>query len=187
MYSAGPFFLPSRKDPGDVFDPVRDRIRKQKGRIRKTGIDYLAYALLDIIVENYIMLIERFGEQIEDIENVILENPDKDILSKIQKYKQEMNYLRKSIRPVKEFILQLSRLDTDLISDQTVPFIKDLLDLSTQAVEGIDSYREMLSDHMEIYNTGVNNRLNEIMKVLTIFFRYFYSAYLHCRHLRNKL
>ncbi|MBI9108435.1 MAG: magnesium/cobalt transporter CorA [Spirochaetales bacterium] len=163
------FLITFQERPGDIFDPVRDRIRKQKGRIRKVGIDYLAYALLDIIVENYIMLIERFGEQIEDIENEILENPSQKILSKIQKYKQEMNYLRKTIRPVREFILQLSRLDSDLLQDHTLPFIKDLLDLSTQAVEGIDSYREMLSDHMDIYNTGINNRLNEIMKVLTIF------------------
>ena len=163
------FLITFQERPGDVFEPIRERIRKQKGRIRKVGIDYLAYALLDVIIENYIIIIERFGERIEDIETEILENPNKEILSRIQKYKQEMNYLRKSIRPVKELTLQLSRLDSDLISEHTNPFIRDLLDLATQAVEAIDSYREMLSDHMEVYNTGVNNKLNEIMKVLTIF------------------
>nr|MDA3834714.1 magnesium and cobalt transport protein CorA [Spirochaetales bacterium] len=80
-----------------------------------------------------------------------------------------MNYLRKSIRPAKEFILKLSRLDSVLIQEQTMPFLKDLLDLDSQAVEVVDTYREMLSDHLNIYNTGVSNRLNEIMKVLTIF------------------
>lgn len=163
------FLLTFQERPGDVFEPVRDRIRKQKGRIRKVGIDYLAYALLDTIVDNYIFIIERLGGQIEDIEDEILDNQTQDVLSRINTYKREMNYLRKSIRPAKEFILQLSRLDSDFIQESTVPFLKDLLDLITQAVEIIDTYREMLSDHLDIYNTGVSNRLNEIMKVLTIF------------------
>lgn len=163
------FLITFQERPGDVFEPIRDRIRKQKGRIRKVGIDYLAYALLDIIVENYIIIIERLGERIEDLENEILENPTREVLSRINDYKREMNYLRKSIRPARELILQFSRMDSDLIQENNLPFIKDLLDLSIQAVEVIDTYREMLSDYLEIYNTGVNNRLNEIMKVLTIF------------------
>ncbi len=163
------FLLTFQERPGDVFEPVRDRIRKQKGRIRKVGIDYLAYALLDTVIDNYMYIIERMGEKIEEIEDEILDNPTQDILSRINAYKREMNYLRKSIRPAKEFILQLSRLDSDLIQESTEPFLKDLLDLSTQAVEVIDTYREMLSDHLNIYNTGISNRLNEIMKVLTIF------------------
>ncbi|MBU1641661.1 MAG: magnesium/cobalt transporter CorA [Proteobacteria bacterium] len=163
------FLLTFQERPGDVFEPVRERIRKHKGRIRGVGIDYLAYALLDTIIDNYIFIIERLGEQIEAIEDEILDNPTQEILSKINNYKREMNYLRKSIRPAREFILQLSRIDSNLVQEQTMPFLKDLLDLSTQAVEVIDTYREMLSDHLNIYNTGVSNRLNEIMKVLTIF------------------
>jgi magnesium transporter len=163
------FLLTFQEQPGDVFEPVRERIRKQKGRIRKVGIDYLAYALLDTVVDNYIFIIERLGEQIEDIEDEILNNQSQHVLSRINDYKREMNYLRKVIRPAREFMLHLSRLDSDLIHDETTPFVKDLLDLASQAVEVIDTYREMLSDHLNIYNTGVNNRLNEIMKVLTIF------------------
>lgn len=163
------FVVTFQEQPGDVFEPVRDRIRKQKGRIRKVGIDYLAYALLDTIVDNYIFIIERLGEKIEDIEDEILDNPTQDVLTRINNYKREMNYLRKSIRPAREFMLHLAKLDSDLIQDETTPFLKDLLDLASQAVEVIDTYREMLSDHLNIYNTGVNNRLNEIMKVLTIF------------------
>ncbi len=163
------FLITFHERPADIFEPVRGRIRKQKGRIRKVGIDYLAYVLLDTIIDNYIFIIERLGEHIEEIEDEILESPTQEVLTKINDYKREMNYLRKSIRPAKEFILQLSRLDSDLIQEQTIPFIKDLLDLSSQAVEVIDTYREMLSDHLNIYNTGVSNRLNEIMKVLTIF------------------
>ncbi|MBU2537779.1 MAG: magnesium/cobalt transporter CorA [Proteobacteria bacterium] len=163
------FVLTFQEQPGDVFEPVRDRIRKQKGRIRKVGIDYLAYALLDTIVDNYIFIIERLGEKIEEIEDEILDNPTQDVLTRINNYKREMNYLRKSIRPAREFMLHFSRLDSDLIQEDTAPFLKDLLDLANQAVEVIDTYREMLSDHLNIYNTGVSNRLNEIMKVLTIF------------------
>nr|MBF0221797.1 magnesium/cobalt transporter CorA [Desulfobulbaceae bacterium] len=163
------FLLTFQERPGDVFEPVRERIRRQKGRIRGVGNDYLAYALLDTIVDNYIFIVERLGEQIEDIEDEILDNPSNEILGKINTYKREVNYLRKSIRPAREFLLQLSRLDSNLIHEQTVPFLKDLLDLSTQSVEVVDTYREMLSDHLNIYNTRVGNHLNEIMKVLTIF------------------
>ncbi len=163
------FLLTFQEQPGDVFDPVRERIRKGKGRIRGTGIDYLAYALLDTIVDNYIHIIERMGEQIEDIEEEILDNPSQELLQRINLYKREMNYIRKSIRPAREFILQMNNLDTDLIKEKTFPFLKDLLDLATQAVEVIETYREMLTDDLTIYHTGVANKLNEIMKVLTIF------------------
>jgi len=166
----GPNFLITFQErPGDVFEPVRKRIRNKMGRIRHHGIDYLTYALLDSVIDNYMIIIERIGGQIEETEEELLENMNKNILSKINDYKREMNYLRKTIRPVKDFMLQLSRLDSDLIHDDTLPFIKDLLDISTQAVESIDTYRLMLSDHLDIYNSGSNNRLNEIMKILTIF------------------
>ena len=163
------FLLTFQERPGDVFEPVRERIRKGKGRIRRVGIDYLAYALLDTIIENYFFIIERLGEQIEEIEDEILDNPTQQLLANINAYKREINYMRKTIRPAKEFVLQLSRLDSDLIGEQTLPFLKDLLDLATQAMETVDTYRDMLSDHLDIYNTGVGNRLNEIMKILTIF------------------
>ena len=163
------FLLTFQEQLGDVFDPVRERIRKHRGRIRGTGIDYLAYALLDTIIDNYIHIIERMGEKIEDIEEEILDDPGPDLLQRINLYKREMNYIRKSVRPAREFILQLNNLDTDLIHEKTFPFLKDLLDLATQAVEVIDTYREMLTDHLSIYHTGVANKLNEIMKVLTIF------------------
>jgi len=163
------FLITFQERPGDVFEPVRDRLRKHKGRIRVAGLDYLAYALLDTIVDNYIFIIERIGEQIENIEDEILDSPDREILEKINTYKREMNYLRKSIRPAREFILHLSKIESPLIGETTLPFLKDLLDLATQAVEVTDTYREMLSDHLNIYHTGISDRLNEVMKVLTMF------------------
>ncbi len=163
------FLLTFQERPGDVFDPVRERIRKKKGRIRTSTVDYLAYSLLDTIVDNYIYIIERLGEQIEDNEEQILEGPGRDSLEKINNYKRELIYLRKSIRPAREFVLQMSRLESELIRSNTLPFIKDLQDLCTQAVETVDLYRDMLSDQLDLYNTMVGNRLNEIMKILTIF------------------
>ena len=167
------FLITFQEKPGDIFEPVRNRIRKYIGRIRKVGVDYLTYVLLDTIIDNYFIIIERLGEQIEDIEDEILSNPTKEVLTLINNYKREMNYLRKAIRPVREFMLQLSKLDSELIQEGTTPFLKDLLTIANQAVETINTYREILSDHLNIYNTGVNNNLNEIMKFLTIFSAFF--------------
>ncbi len=163
------FLLTFQEQPGDVFEPVRERIRNQKGRIRGAGIDYLAYALLDTVVDNYIFIIERMGEKIEDIEQEVLEKADHEVMEKINTFKREMNFLRKSIRPAREAIIQLSKLDSELIREQTIPFLKDLQDLITHAAEAIDNYRDMLSDQLNLYNSVISNRMNDIMKVLTIF------------------
>ncbi|MDD3094967.1 MAG: magnesium/cobalt transporter CorA [Candidatus Neomarinimicrobiota bacterium] len=163
------YLLTFQERPGDVFQPLRTRLRKQIGRIRSERADYLAYSILDAVVDNYILLVERVGEKIEDLEVELLGNPGRKTLTKINDYKREMNYLRKSIRPAKEFIQQLSRQETELFRDSTRPFLKDLQDIATQALETVDTYRIMLTDHLDIYNSSISNRLNEIMKVLTIF------------------
>ena len=163
------FLLTFQEQPGDVFEPVRERIRKQKARIRASGIDYLAYALLDCVVENYVFIVERLGEQIEDIEEEILENADPAVMEKINTFKREMNFLRKSVRPAREAVMQLSKLDSELIHAATIPFLKDLQELITHAAEAIDTYRDMLSDQLNLYNSVISNRMNDIMKVLTIF------------------
>ena len=163
------FLLTFQEQPGDVFEPVRERIRKQNARIRSSGIDYLAYALLDRVVENYVFIIERLGEKIEDIEEEVLENTGPAVMEKIHTFKHEMNYIRKSIKPAREAIMQLAKLDSELIDAHTTPFLKDLQDLITQAAEAIDTYQDMLSDQLNLYNSVVGNRMNDIMKVLTIF------------------
>ncbi|WP_319549988.1 magnesium/cobalt transporter CorA [Desulfogranum marinum] len=163
------FLLTFHEQPIDIFLPVRQRISKSKGRIREKGPDYLAYALLDTIIDNYMIAIENIGSKIEELEDLILEEPTQELLSQITNYKREVNYLRKSIRPARELLLQLAKNDSEFIREQTTPFLKDLQDIATQATETLDSYREMLSDHLNIYNTAVSNRLNEIMKVLTVF------------------
>lgn len=163
------FVLTFQEQPGDVFEPVRERLRNRKGRIRSAGSDYLAYALLDSVVDNYIYIIERIGEEIEEIESEVLESMDPDLIGEIGRLKREMSFLRKAVRPAREAILKLSKIDTDLIDDGTVAFLKDLLDISSQATEAIETYREMLSDALNMYNSAVSNRMNDIMKVLTIF------------------
>lgn len=163
------FLITFQEQPGDVFEPVRERIRRPKSRIRGSGTDYLAYALLDTVVDNYMYSIELLGEKIEDLEEEVLAGEDSSVMEKINAFKREINYLRKSIRPAKEAILKLSRLDSDLVHEQTLPFIKDLQDLISQATEAIDTYRDLLTDQLNIYNSVMANRMNDIMKVLTIF------------------
>jgi magnesium transporter len=109
------------------------------------------------------------GEQIEDIEEKILTKAEPAVMENINTFKREMNFLRKSVRPAREAIVQLSKLDSEFINDQTIPFLKDLQDLVTQATEVIDTYRDMLSDQLNLYNTVISNRMNDIMKILTIF------------------
>jgi len=154
---------------GDVFEAVRERIRKMKGRIRQSGVDYLAYALLDTVVDNYIQVIERIGGRVEELDERVLEEPNKEIIAEITSVKREFNYMRKSIRPARDAIIQLGKLDTDLISDDMGPFLKDLHDLITHATEVVEVYREMLTDQMNIYHSSLSNRMNDVMKVLTIF------------------
>lgn len=163
------FILTFQEQPGDVFEPVRNRIRDSKGRIRKMGNDYLVYALVDSVVDTYLSIIEKMGDEIEDIENKIFEKFDNSILSEINAYKREMNYLRKTIRPIAEAITKVNKSESDLISSDVRLFNRELLDHVIQGRDIIDTYRDMLSDNLDVYNSEVSNRMNEIMKILTIF------------------
>ncbi len=165
----GDYLISFHEKPIEIFHSIRERIRKAKGRIRSNGPDYLAYAILDSVIDNYLVTIEKIGSRIEDIEEAVLTNPSQEVLGQITRYKQEINYLRKSIRPARELITQLTKHDSEYVNEQTLPFWQDLQGLVTQATESLESYREMLSDHLNTYNTTVSNRLNEIMKILTIF------------------
>lgn len=162
------FLISFQEKPVDVFHPVRERIRHHRGRIRAFGPDYLAYAMLDTIVDNYILSIEALGSRIEELEDAVLEDPSNEVLNQITVYKREINYLRKSIRPARDLIMSFTKCDNDIVDEKTTPFLKDLQDLSFQATEALDSYREMLTDQLGIYNTTISNKLNEIMKLLTV-------------------
>ncbi|WMX12853.1 magnesium/cobalt transporter CorA [Aureispira sp. CCB-E] len=155
---------------GDVFEPVRDRIRKQKKRIRNGGTDYLAFALLDIVIDNYIYIIGVLGQKIESLEEYLLNDPSQAVVEKINAYKRELNFLRKNIKPAKEMILAFNKLDSDLIGEgDIVIHLKELEDNINHATELTDSYREILSDQLNIYHTTISSKLNDIMKFLTVF------------------
>ena len=163
------YLITFQERPGDVFNPVRERLRNGKGRLRRSGPDYLAYALLDTVVDNYLVLIERLGEQIEAVEPEISEDTSPEILHQINAHRRELHFLRTSIRPAREALRELGRFESDLITQSTFVFLRDLNDLATQAVETMDTYGDMLKDQLESHNAATGNRLNEIMKFLTVF------------------
>jgi len=151
------------------FEPVRERIRNGKGRIRKMGADYLAYTLMDTLVDMYIHTIENVGTAIEDMEEEILTQTQKSTLEKTYRLKTNVGFIRKNIWPVKEIMFYLNKTDTALVDKKTLAFYKDLNDLTLQALEAVDIYFNMTNDYLNIYHANVGNRTNEVMKVLTIF------------------
>lgn len=163
------FVVTLQEQVGDVFNPVRERIRNTKKRSRFIDSDYLAYALLDTIVENYILITESIGRKIEDLEERIFTGSDPGLVAEIHLLKTEMSYLRKSVRPVREMAAQLLKAENSLIQEKYLNYFRDLNDQVLLATEAIELYSGMISDHLNIYSTTLNNRTNEVMKVLTIF------------------
>ncbi|MDX9772678.1 MAG: magnesium/cobalt transporter CorA [Bacteroidales bacterium] len=163
------FLISFQERKGDVFEPLRERIRKQKRRIRNGGTDYLLFALLDIVIDNYLYIISSLGEKIETLEENLFPDPKREIIGDINAYKRELNYLRKNINPAKEMILGLSKLESEFIDESTEVHFKELIDNINQAIDSSESYREILSDQLNIYHTTVSSKLNDIMKFLTVF------------------
>jgi len=161
--------LSFQEQKGDVFNPVRERIRKHKNKIRTSGVDYLAFALLDVVVDNYIYIIGLLGEKIENLEDKMTDEPRKELLDEINDYKKELNLLRKNIKPAREMILSLVKLESEILQEENRFHFRELQDNITEAGELSDSYREILYDQLNIYHTVMSTRLNDIMRTLTIF------------------
>lgn len=153
---------------GDVFEPIRERIRNSKGRIRKMGPDYLAYSLLDAIVDNYFVILEKLGEKIESMEEDVIGNPTERTVHQIHLLKREMIFLRKSIWPLRELIRGLQTSETSLINEATDIYMRDVYDHTIQIIDTIESYRDMVSGLLDIYLSSLSNKMNAVMKVLTI-------------------
>ena len=165
----GPNFVFSFQErEGDVFNPVRERIRNGKGRIRRMGADYLAYALLDSIVDNYFIILEKLGEKIEFLEEKLVSQPTPETLQIIHHLKREMIFLRKAVWPLREVVSGLERGESSLIEQSTGIYLRDVYDHTIQVIDTIETYRDMLSGMLDIYLSSVSNRLNVVMKVLTI-------------------
>lgn len=163
------FVISFQEREGDVFGTIRERIKKGKGRIRKAGADYLAYALIDAIVDNYFIVLETLGEEIDDIEEELTRNPTLKMLHKIRILKKEMIFLRKSVWPLREVVSGLQRGESALIQQSTQVYLRDVYDHTIQVIDTVESFRDMLSGMLDIYLSSISNKMNEIMKVLTIF------------------
>ncbi len=153
---------------GDVFDPVRERIRNGRGRIRYNGPDFLAYALIDAIVDNYFDILEQVGEDMEQIEDDLMVASDPDTLKQIHQLKQEMLYLRRSVWPLREVVNTLERGDLPVVADDTRQYFRDVYDHTIQVIDILETYRDMLSSMTDLYLSVASNRMNEVMKVLTV-------------------
>lgn len=151
----------------DAFDPVRTRIRSGKGRVRKMGADYLAYALLDSIVDSYFNILDTVGSQIERLDEELTENPSHSTLKALYSLKREMIFLRKAVWPLRELVANLERADSTRISEATGLYLRDVLDHSVRVIETADVYRDMVGGMMDIYHSTLSMRMNEVMKVLT--------------------
>jgi magnesium transporter len=153
---------------GDAFDIIRNRLRTSKGRVRKLGADYLAYALMDAVVDCYFTAIEKIGDKIEEIEEEIISDSDKKSLLQLYHLKREMIYLRKQVWPMRDMINNMIRSETTLINPTSDIYLRDLSDHVTRIIDTVETYRDLLSGIMDIYLSTNANRMNEVMKVLTI-------------------
>jgi magnesium transporter len=162
------YVLSFQEREGDVFEPVRERIRAGKGRIRKRGTDYLAYALMDVIVDNYFLTLEAMGEEVTVVEEELMVEASPDVMRDIHNLKRETILIRRAIGPLREVVSALERGESELIEERNVIFIRNLHDHTVQVADTVDTYRDVVSSLMDLHLSLVSNRMNEVMKVLTI-------------------
>jgi magnesium transporter len=162
------FLLSFQERHGGPFDPIRNRIRSGAGRTRKAGADYLAYCLIDAAVDQYFVVLESLAERIELLEEQLVAEPNRELLSQIHNLKVDMIFLRRSLWPMREVINRLASGDSGFVQDATLPYLRDLYDHTIHVVDTLETFRDIVSGMLDIYLSSVSNRLNEIMKVLTI-------------------
>ena len=167
------YVLTFQERVGDAFDPVRERIRKAGGRVRNAGPDYLAYALIDAFIDNYFPVLEKYGERLESIEEDVLSRPEPVLVSRMHEVKRDLLTLRRAIWPLRETVNSLVREPSPFISDETRVYFRDCYDHTIQIIDLLENYRDVASGLMEVYLSSVSNRLNEIMKILTMFTAFF--------------
>jgi magnesium transporter len=162
------FVISFQERKGDVFEQVRERLRNGRGRIRKKGSDYLAYSLIDAIVDSYYNILERLGESIETLQEQLVAEPKRKDLQIIQALKRDMLFFRKSVYPLREVVGGLAKSESTLVKEDVLVYVRDVYDHVIQAIDTIETFRDMLSAMMDIYLSSLSNRMNEVMKVLTI-------------------
>lgn len=162
------FVISFQENEKDLLNPIRERIRNGKGRVRKMGADYLFYALLDTIIDNYFIILEKLDERIEALEEDVMNHPKPETLEEIHYLKREMIFLRKSLWPLREVISSLEREDSPIIQEKTRIYLRDVYEHTIQVIETAETMRDVVSGMLDIYLSNASNRMNEIMKVLTI-------------------
>jgi magnesium transporter len=162
------FVLSFQERESDLEESIREKISKNKGRIRKEGADYLAHAIIDNVVDNYFAVLENMEEKIEDLEDDLVKDPSRSTLQTIHLLKRELIQLRKSLWPLREAVSSLQRSESPLINKSTVAYFKDIYDHTIAIIDTVETFRDMLSGMLDIYLSTISNRLNEVMKVLTI-------------------
>jgi magnesium transporter len=165
----GPHYLVSFQEAqGDVFNPVRERIRRGRGRIRKSGPDYLAYALMDAVVDHYFLILEKMGERIEQFEEQLHAQPTPELLQAVYDLKRELIYFRKQVWPMREVLSIWQKSESSIVEEANNVFVRDVYDHTIQVIDTIESFRDIISGMMDLYLSTVSNKMNEVMKVLTI-------------------
>ncbi|MDD2319992.1 MAG: magnesium/cobalt transporter CorA [Geobacteraceae bacterium] len=162
------FVLSFQEKESKIFARVRERIRTGKGRTVKSGADYLAYSLLDTVVDNYFIVLETLGERLEALEDALVENPAAQTLREIHLLKRDLIFLRRSVWPLREVLNGLQREDSTLVTESTKVYLRDVYDHTIHAIDSLETFRDMISSMLDIYLSSASNRLNEVMKVLTI-------------------
>jgi magnesium transporter len=162
------FLITFQEIPGDVFDPVRHRVEQGHGRSRNSGADYLLYSLLDAIVDNYFVLLQSIADRIETVEQSIVWQPERGDLDKIHKLRRELVYMRRNVWPLRDVVASLDRSDSPLIARETSVYLRDLHDHVVQVIDAIENFRDVLMSLQDLYMSGISNRTNEIIRVLTI-------------------
>ncbi|MFH1700563.1 MAG: magnesium/cobalt transporter CorA [Candidatus Zixiibacteriota bacterium] len=162
------FIISFQERVGDVFESVRDRLRKTVPRVRFMTSDYLAYTLVDAIVDHYFVVLEGLASKIEDMEDELIKNPKTDDLETIHDLKRQLIYMRKATWPLREVVGGLERVETNLIKDSSKPYLRDLYEHTIQVIDTVETFRDMVSGLLDIYLSSISNKMNEVMKVLTI-------------------
>ncbi len=160
--------LTLQERPGDCFDPVRERIRHGKGLVRTKGADYLAYALVDAVVDSYFPVLERVGETLEALENEVLGSPNTETVEKIHEVRRDLIVIRKSVWPHRDMANSLVRDSSEFVTPETAVYLRDVYDHAVRIIDLVEAFREVSADLMNMYLSMISNRMNEIMKVLTI-------------------
>lgn len=161
------FVISFLEGEGDIFNPIIERIKSGKGRIRKRGSDYLAYVLLDIVVDNYFVLLEKIGDRIEEIEELVT-IPDIEATQLIHNLKREMSLFRNSAWPLRDVVGTLERGESSLVNETTQLYFKDVYDHTMQVNDTVEIFRDMLTENLDLYLSMISNKVNDVMKVLTI-------------------